>query len=200
MTRLGVLGGTFDPIHVGHVTLAREAIACAHLDRLLLLPASIPPHKHAASASADDRLEMCRLACAELPHVEVSDLELRRDGPSFTVDTLQALHDEEAGAELSLVLGWDAARLLPAWREPRRVLELAGLVLFRRPGVPGPTDDDLRAAGIDAARTVLCDVATPEVDATEIRRRAATGASLDGLVPPAVAAYIAAHGLYGSAH
>ena len=200
MTRLGVLGGTFDPIHLGHVTLAREAVACAKLDRLLLVPAGIPPHKHAASASAGDRLEMCRLACADLPGVEVTDLELRRDGPSFTVDTLRSLHAEHPGAELCLVLGWDAARLLPAWREPQRVLELAALVLFRRPGVPGPSDDDLRAAGIDPARSVLCSTTIPEVDATEIRRRAAAGEPLDGLVPPAVGAYIADHGLYGSRH
>lgn len=200
MARLGVLGGTFDPIHLGHVTLAREALVCARLDRLLLVPAGIPPHKHAASAAAGDRLEMCRLACANLPDIEVSDVETRRDGPSFTVDTLRSLQAEQPDAELCLVLGWDAARLLPAWREPQRVLELASLVLFRRPGVPGPSDDDLRAAGIDPARAVLCATATPEVDATEIRRRAAAGEPLDGLVPPAVAGYIQAHGLYRSPH
>ncbi len=198
--RLGILGGTFDPIHVGHVTLAREATACAGLDRLLLVPARIPPHKAAASASPEDRLEMCRLACAELEGVEVSDLELRRGGPSFTVDTLEALQEREPGADLRLVLGWDAARLLPAWHRPKRVLELAGLVLFRRPGVPGPSTEDLRAAGIDPAAAVLCETRTPEVDATEIRRRAALGEPLDGLVPPAVARYIAAHGLYRSRH
>ena len=196
--RIGILGGTFDPIHLGHVTLAREAQQCAALDRLLLVPARIPPHKHAASASAEDRLEMCRLACRELPGVVVTDLELHRDGPSFTVDTLRELRRAEPEADLLLVLGWDAARLLPAWREPRQVLELAGLVLFRRPGVPGPSEEDLRAAGIDPERAELCDSDTPEVDATEIRRRAAAGEPLGGLVPPAVAAYIAEHRLYGS--
>jgi nicotinate-nucleotide adenylyltransferase len=200
MERLGILGGTFDPIHVGHVTLAREAQACAHLDRLLLVPARIPPHKHAASASAEDRLEMCRLATADLDGVEVTDLELLRDGPSYTVDTLEALHEEWPDAELLLVLGWDAARLLPAWRHPRRVLELARLVLFRRPGVPGPTPEDLAEAGIDSTRAEICRLATPEVDATEIRRRAAAGESLEDMVPPAVNAYIQAHGLYRSRH
>lgn len=196
--RVGVLGGTFDPIHVGHVTLAREAQECAALDRLLLVPARLPPHKHAASASPEDRLEMCRLACRDLPDVVVTDLELRRDGPSFTVDTLRELRRTDPGAELLLVLGWDAARLLPAWREPRAVLELAELVLFRRPGVPGPDESDLRAVGIDPARAQLCESDTPEVDATEIRRRAAAGEPLAGLVPAAVAAYIAEHRLYGS--
>jgi len=198
--RLGVLGGTFDPIHLGHVMLAREALSCASLDRLLLVPARIPPHKHAASAGPEDRLEMCRLACGDLAGVEVSDLELRRDGPSYTVDTLQSLTDQAPADELFLVLGWDAARLLPAWHEPRRVLELAALVLFRRPGVPGPSDADLHAAGIDPNRATLCDTRTPELDATEIRRRAAAGEPLEGLVPPAVAEYIEAHGLYRSPH
>lgn len=196
--RLGILGGTFDPIHVGHVTIAREALGCAGLDRLLLVPARVPPHKHAASADAEDRLAMCRLAAADLPAVEVSDLELRRDGPSYTVDTLEALHDSRPDTELLLILGWDAARLLPAWRRPKRVLELARLVLFRRPGVAGPTDGDLTDLGIDPARVLLCEFETPEVDATEIRRRAALGESLAGLVPEPVAAYIGAHGLYRS--
>ena len=108
-SRLGVLGGTFDPIHVGHLTLAKEALACAELDRLLLIPASVPPHKAAASAPAADRLAMCRLASAELRGVDVSDLEIRRDGPSYTVETLSELASANPGAELHLVLGWGLA-------------------------------------------------------------------------------------------
>jgi nicotinate-nucleotide adenylyltransferase len=198
--RLGVLGGTFDPIHLGHLALARAALECARIDRLLLVPARIPPHKGAAHATAEDRLAMCRLAVAGAPAIEVSDLELGREGPSFTVDTLEALRERAPEADLHLVLGWDAARLLPAWHEPRRVLELARLVLFRRPGVPGPDEADLRAAGIDPDRATLCATHTPEVDATEIRRRALLREPLEGLVPPAVAAYISEHGLYGSPH
>lgn len=194
------MGGTFDPVHVGHVALAQAAVGCAGLDRLVLVPARTPPHKEGAAAAAEDRLEMCRLAVAGLERLDVSDVEVRRPGRSYTVDTLRQLEAAEPGAELHLVLGWDAARLLPTWREPQEVLRMARLVLFRRPGVDGPSPPDLAAAGIDTARSTICSEATPEVDATEIRRRAELGESLDGLVAPAVARYIAERGLYRRAH
>lgn len=198
--RLGILGGTFDPAHRGHVALARAAIGCGELDRLLVIPARTPPHKDAAAAPAEDRLEMCRLAFFEVAQAEVSDLEIRRLGPSFTVDTLEAITRSDPAAELHLILGWDAARLLRGWHEPDRVLALARLIVFPRPGVPGPSAGDLGAAGIDPKRATVCAPGTPAVDATEVRRRAARGEPLTGLVPDAVAAYIVERGLYrGSA-
>lgn len=198
MTRIGVLGGTFDPIHVGHLAVAREARSCLELDRLLIVPSRTPPHKAAAAAPAEDRLAMCRLAAGALPDTDVSDLEVRREGPSYTAETLAELSAANPAAELHLILGWDAARLLPQWREPGRVVELARLAIFRRPGVAGPAQAELQAAGIDPSRATICEAATPDVDATEVRRRVAAGRPLEGLVPASVAEYIRLHALYGS--
>ena len=194
--RLGVVGGTFDPVHVGHLAMAEAAIRCAGLDRLLLVPAALPPHRRPAAASAEDRLAMCRLAAAGRPGIEVSDLELRRGGASYTVDTLEELERTNPGAELHLVLGWDAARELRSWRRPDDVLRLARLVVVSRPGLPDPGPDQLRQAGIDPERVVLCRERTPDVRATEIRRRLAAGEAVDALLVPSVAKYVREHGLY----
>ncbi len=194
--RLGIVGGTFDPIHLGHVAMAEAAADCARLDLVLLIPTNVPPHRAAATAPAADRLAMCRLAAAGHPRLEASDLELRRPGPSYTVDTLRALARERPGAELFLVLGWDAARELRSWRSPEEVLRLARLVVVSRPGYPPPTPADLAAAGLDPARVLLCDAATPDVVATEVRRRVQQGDSPAGMLDPAVEAYVRRHRLY----
>ncbi len=197
--RLGVVGGTFDPVHLGHLAVARAALDCVPLDRVLLVPAAVPPHRREAVASAQDRLEMCRLAIAGDSRLEVSDREVRRPGPSFTVDTLAELARERPGDQLYLVLGWDAAREIRTWREPDRVLGLAVLVVVTRPGLPAPGPVDLSAAGLDGARTLLCDAATPSVQATAIRELVAARAPLDGMLAPPVADYIRLHGLYSRA-
>jgi nicotinate-nucleotide adenylyltransferase len=194
--RVGILGGTFDPIHLGHIAAARAAIRCAQLDELLLVPAGVPPHRSAATASPDDRLAMVRLAAEGEAGMEVSDLEIRRGGRSYTVDTLRELHRRRPADELHLVLGWDAAREVRTWREPDAVLRLARIVIVTRPGLPPPTPADVRAAGIDPARAVLCPEPTPDVEATEIREALATGRSLEGMLAPAVAGYIESRGLY----
>ena len=196
--KLGVVGGTFDPIHLGHIAMAEAGADCAGLDRVLLVPASVPPHRAAATAPARDRLEMTRIAAAGHPRLEVSDIELRRPGPSYTVDTLRALADEQPEAELHLLLGWDAAREIRSWREPGEVLRLARLVVVSRPGYAPPTGRDLLAAGIDPARTTLCDVPTPDVESTDVRRLLERGASLGGLVDPGVQAYLRRHHLYAA--
>jgi nicotinate-nucleotide adenylyltransferase len=178
--------------------MAEAAADCAGLDEVLLLPAAVPPHRSAAQAPAADRLEMCRLAVRGHPRLHVSDLELHRPGPSYTVDTLELLARQRPRDQLFLVLGWDAARDLRAWREPGRVLELAKLVVVTRPGWPRPHPRDLAAAGIDPGSAVLCDVDTPDVGASEIRRLIAGGESLDRLLDPAVDAYIRRHHLYST--
>jgi nicotinate-nucleotide adenylyltransferase len=195
--RLGILGGTFDPIHDGHLAAADAAIQCARLDKVLLIPAGIPPHRGPADASAEQRLAMCELAANADPRLEVIDAEVRRrSGPSYTVDTLRELEHERSGDDLYLILGWDAARELWSWREPKAVLDLARVVVIARPGLPSPGPDDLRRAGLDPARVVLCQEPTPNIAATRIRERLAEGAALDGLVPVAVARYIQEHRLY----
>lgn len=194
--KLGVLGGTFDPIHLGHIALAEWAADCAGLERVVLVPAGTPPHRGQATAPAADRLQMCRLAVAGHPRLEVSDVELRRNGPSYTADTLKVLASEHPGAELYLILGWDAARELRAWHRPDEVLSLATLVVASRPGYQAPSEADLEQAGIDPARVKLCGVGTPEVEASDIRRLLEAGRSLDGLVDPTVEAYLRRKGLY----
>lgn len=194
--RIGVLGGTFDPIHRGHTALAEAARHCAKLDRVVLVPSRLPPHRPPPVAPANDRLAMCRLAAASRADLDVSDVELRRSGPSYTIDTLHQLRRANPDADLFLVLGWDAARDIREWQRPDEVLGLAGLVIVARPGLASPTAADIELAGIPPKTAQLCQVATPAVNATEIRRMAAQGQPLDGLVEPAVAAYIREHGLY----
>jgi nicotinate-nucleotide adenylyltransferase len=194
--RLGVVGGTFDPIHLGHVAMAEAGAVCARLDRVLLVPASIPPHRAAAAAPAADRLAMTRLAAAGHGLLEVSDIELRRSGPSYTVDTLRELAGEWPGWDLYLVLGWDAAREISSWRAPDEVMRLARLVVVTRPGRTTPTERDLLVAGIDPAGTILCDVATPAVESTDVRQLVERGASLEGLLHPGVEGYLRSHHLY----
>ena len=147
--RLGVLGGTFDPIHVGHLAAAKVAIDCAHLDRVLFVPSAQPPHRVAATAPAEDRLAMCRLAVEGEPRFEVSDVEVKRGGRSYTVDTLDELQGAHPQDELLLILGWDAARLFRTWREPDRVSALASVVIVTRPGMEPPTPAELAALGLD---------------------------------------------------
>jgi nicotinate-nucleotide adenylyltransferase len=194
--RVGVVGGTFDPIHLGHVAMAEGAASCAGLDRVILVPARVPPHRPPAGAPARDRLQMCRIAVAGRPRLEVSDIELRRRGPSYTVDTLRQLHAELPRDTLYLVLGWDAARELANWRQPDEVLRLAWLVVVSRPGLAPPSPEDLDRAGIDPGRAVLCNVPTPDVGATDVRRHIEEGAELTGLLDPAVERYITSRGLY----
>jgi nicotinate-nucleotide adenylyltransferase len=196
--KLGVMGGTFDPIHLGHVAMAEAAADCAGLDRVLLVPASVPPHRAAATAPARDRLAMVRLAAAGHPRLEVSDIEVRRSGPSYTLDTLRALARERPRAELHLLLGWDAARDIRAWYAPDEVLRLARPVVVSRPGYPVPSERDLASAGIEPTWAILCDVPTPDVESTDVRRLLVDGGSLAGLVDPAVEAYLRDHRLYAA--
>ncbi|HEV2141214.1 MAG TPA: nicotinate-nucleotide adenylyltransferase [Candidatus Dormibacteraeota bacterium] len=194
--RLGILGGTFDPIHVGHVAAARVAMDCARLDRVLLVPSATPPHREPAVAGAEQRLEMCRLAIAGERGLEVSDIEIRRGGKSYTVDTIRALHDAHSSDELFLILGWDAARLFSTWHEPDVIRRLASVIVVSRPGIDTPDAPRLREAGLDPNRTVLCAGNTPDISGSELRRDLARGESTGECLPRAVERYIAEHRLY----
>jgi len=194
--RIGVLGGTFDPIHVGHLAAARAAMDCAQLDRIIFVPTGRPPHRPPTATEPGHRLEMTRLATSLDKRFEVSDVEVKRPGRSFTSDTLRELHAQHREDQLFLILGWDAARLFKTWHEPDKVRQLATITVVARPGSGSPQQPDLDAAGLDGEGVILCLVVTPDVSASEIRQDIKEGRSIEGKVPPAVERYIAAHRLY----
>jgi nicotinate-nucleotide adenylyltransferase len=195
--RIGILGGTFDPIHVGHLAAAHVAMECARLDRVLFIPSATPPHRGPAEADATQRLEMSRLAVANEKRFEVSDVEVRRGGKSFTSDTVRELKRTHPEDELFLILGWDAARQFSTWHEPDRIRAEASVVVIGRPGMHEPTAADLRAAGLDSDRTVVCLGGTPDISGSELRESLAKGESVGDCLPPSVERYIAEHRLYG---
>ena len=191
--RLGLLGGTFDPPHIGHLIAAQDALQVLALERVALLPAAIPPHKQDRPVTpVSHRLAMLQLACADDPRLTVETLELERAGPSYTVDTLRTLAGR--GHELFLLMGADQYAEFSTWREPRAVRQLATLGVMRRAGEDaraGPEPDDV---GYLPIRDVP--VTRVDISSTMIREAVAAGRSICYLVPPAVAAYIRAHGLY----
>jgi nicotinate-nucleotide adenylyltransferase len=197
MPAIGILGGTFNPPHRAHLVCARRALEVLGLDRVELMPALLPPHKAPGEdPGAEHRLAMCRLAVAGCEGVGVSRLELEREGPSYTVDTLRALHAAEPEDQLTFIVGGDMARSLPTWREPETILELARLAVAER----GPADREAIIAALrdlpGAERTRFLDMAPMDVSSSLVRERAAAGEPIDALVEPAVGAYIAEHGLY----
>jgi nicotinate-nucleotide adenylyltransferase len=194
--RSGILGGTFDPIHEGHLAAARVAMDCAHLDRVLFIPGALPPHRGPAVADADQRLEMSRLAIEGEPGFEVSDIEIRRGGKSFTADTVRELKRLHPDDELFLILGWDAARLFRSWHEPDVIRRLATVVVVRRPGTPPPDTKLLQAAGLDPARTILCMGHTPDISGSALREAIALGKPVSESLRPAVERYVAEQKLY----
>jgi nicotinate-nucleotide adenylyltransferase len=193
--RIGVLGGTFDPIHVGHLAAARAALECESLDKVLFIPTGVPPHRGRAVADGRDRLEMCRLAIAGERRFEVSDLEVRRGGTSYTVDTLRALRGLHPDDTMVLILGWDAAKLFGTWREPGEIRRLASLIVVTRPGSGPLTAASLEAAGLGPGDSV-CERETPDISGSELREEIARGEPVGDCLPPAVERYIAEHGLY----
>jgi nicotinate-nucleotide adenylyltransferase len=194
-----VLGGTFDPPHLGHLILAEEARWGLALDTVLLMPAAQPWRKADRAVSpAQHRLAMVRAAVADDPYFDVSTVEIERGGPTYTVETLALLRAElDPADELVFILGEDALLDLPHWRDPAGILRLARLGVAARAGtlaaslaalervLPGVTD-----------RVSVVPMPRMEISSTEIRRRVAAGGSIRYFVPRAVAAYIAAHGLY----
>jgi nicotinate-nucleotide adenylyltransferase len=210
--RLGIVGGTFDPIHAGHLAAARAAQDALALDRVRFVPAARPVHRpDSPRASGYHRLEMVRLAVADTPGWEVSDLELSREGPSYTYDTLVTIGREGLSPlQIFFITGADAFAEIATWRRYPDVLDLAHFVVVARPGasldalttrlpdlaarmVAPPIDDEL-----DETRIVLLEADTPDVSATDIRRRVAHRQSIAGLVPPAVSAYVERNLLYGA--
>lgn len=194
--RIGILGGSFDPIHYGHLAAAEEARSALQLTRVLLIPAARHPRKaEAYGAAASDRLAMARLACAGEPAFEASPIEVERAGRSYTVDTLEQLHKTEAG-ELYVVLGADAALGLPRWRAAERILDLARVVVVGRPGAPFDAAALAQQLPGLEARLTLLEGPRLAISSGELRERIAAGRSIRYLAPDAVIAYIAANRLY----
>jgi nicotinate-nucleotide adenylyltransferase len=204
---VGILGGTFNPPHLGHLAIARHAHDELGLQRVVMMPAHIPPHKRTEQDPGPrHRLQMCRLCVAGVDGLSVCALEIERGGPSYTVDTLQAIHSSHPDAQLTFILGADTASTLPSWREPARVLELADLAVAARTGSDrnGVLDTvaPLLAAGLprpgDRRSTGVrfLHMPTIEVSSSMARERAGRGAPIEDLLPGAVAGYIHEHGLY----
>lgn len=197
--RVGVFGGTFDPIHLGHLIAAEDARERLGLDEVLFIPAGQPWFKAGAAVSAaQHRLAMARLAVKGNPRFRVSDIEIRRPGPSYTIDTLEALAAERPGAELYVLLGLDALREMRRWRDPGRVFAMARVVGMARPGA-SLDFAELDAAAPDAVhRALIVDGPRVDISGTDIRRRIAAGLSVRYRLPSDVADYARRHGLYKS--
>ena len=208
--RTGLFGGTFDPIHVGHLDVARAARAALGLDAVWVVPARTPPHRRPPHASAAHRFAMAALAVQSDTGLLVSDLEMDASGPSYTASTLDRL--QSRGLDLTtfvFVIGADAFREIEAWKDYPRVLDRCAFAVVSRPGLrvtelkqalPSLAGRMVAvSAGATAAKQasiLLVDAPTAPVSSTDVRQAIASGASLDGLVPAAVAEYIARHGLY----
>ena len=193
---VGILGGTFDPIHIAHLAIAEEVREALGLAKVLFIPAAMPPHKVDRPVSdPEQRLAMVELAIADNPAFEASRIELGRTGPSYTVDTLEALGAD--GADLVLILSAEAFRDLRTWHRPERILELARLAVVPRDGFPDTNRSFLAEhfPGFEDRATFLGGPRL-RLSASELRERAASGRSLRYLVPDAVAAYIGDHALY----
>jgi nicotinate-nucleotide adenylyltransferase len=196
---LGILGGTFNPPHLGHIALARHALDELALERVLLVPANISPHKaDAARPSAaqdpgpEHRLRMCQLAVEDVEGLGVCEIELERGGLSYTVDTLNSIHASDPDAALTLIVGADTASTISSWRDPQQLLELAQLAVAARAGAAHERLLD----SLEGARARFLEMPAIAVSSSLVRERVARGEAIEALVGAPVAGYIEANGLY----
>ena len=203
--RIGILGGTFNPVHNTHLTIARSAREQFTLDRVIFVPAKLPPHKLAETTLAppEHRLRMVELAIDGIDGFEVSDVELEREGPSYTVDTVARLkQDLDPGAELFFIVGSDQVLELATWYRADKLVQLCQLVAVERPGFPMADleglAEGLPAPLVDSLRAHVLDISPSVVSATDIRSRLASGADVTHLVPASVLEHIRGHHLYGT--
>jgi nicotinate-nucleotide adenylyltransferase len=194
---IGVLGSAFNPPHLGHLALAQEAAWQLGLDEVVLVPTGEAPHKRIVDdPGRERRMEMTRLAAADDSRFSVSSLEVDREGPSYTYETLEALAEERSDKELVFVMGADAAVGLESWRRPERVVELAGLAVARRAGVAdAEVAATMRGLGCEGRATML-EMPQFGVSSSAVRERARQGRPLRYLVPEPVARYVEENGLY----
>ena len=196
---LGILGGTFDPIHMGHLRMAEHVFQRMELEQIIFIPAYVPPHKLGQDfAPAADRYAMTELAVADNPHFIVSDMEIKRTGVSYTIDTIRELHRQYADKELHFIIGADSVAQLHTWHNIEEMLEMTTFVAVWRPGYEGAMEELVCHLGQRAReRVLLLDTPVYDISSTEIRTRIREGRSLAGLVPGSVEKYIFEHGLYG---
>jgi nicotinate-nucleotide adenylyltransferase len=196
LVRVGLLGGTFNPPHIGHLVCAMHALAGLELERVLLVPVHEPPHKAAESdPGVEHRVELCRRAVAGNDQLDVSLVDAEVPGPSFTVDTLSRLHDRCPGDQLTFIVGGDMAFSLPTWREPEAILELAALGVAEREGVRR-ADIAERLSDLGTENVRFFDMPRLDISSSQIRRMVSGGQPIRYLVPDAVRDYIGQEGLY----
>jgi GTP-binding protein len=196
--KIGILGGTFDPVHLGHLMIAEEAKTALELSEVLLIPAGQPMSRPNENVTpAKHRLAMLQLAVEGSPYLKVSTVEIERQGPSYTVDTIEQIRKKSGGDEIYFILGWDSLAQLPDWHEPSKIINLCTLVVVPRPGYAKPSLKTLEGVlpGI-SQNVIFLDKPRVDISATTIRDLAAQGESIDHLVPEAVARYIKKHKLY----
>ena len=191
------MGGTYDPVHNGHLEAAKELRDLADLDQVWLMPNAQPPHRPQPIASAQDRMRMVELAVDRVPGLVPSRLEVERGGISYTIDTIRELRERFPGQRFEILLGSDAAEHVGAWHRAGDVLAEGNFVIFNRPGTR-LTPAELAGLGFAPERSRVVHLETPPIAAHEIRDRLAGGGPVDDLIPPGVAAYIRAHRLYGT--
>ena len=198
--RIGVFGGSFDPVHMGHLTIAQDAVEQLELNRLIFVPAAVPPHKQDKTlVEGRHRFEMLQLATEANLSFEVSDMELQRGGISYTFDTIKQIQFEHPGAELFFIIGLDSLAELHLWRNIEPLLELCTVVPFARGGEdPARVAEQIQLSNVWKTKLLerLIRIHEIEISASDIRMRQAEGLSIRYLVPPEVEMYIAEHHLY----
>lgn len=199
--RLGIFGGSFDPVHFGHLLLAECAREQARLDEVWFLPSAVAPHKRNRQVSPDrQRVEMLQLAIGGHEAFRVSTIEVDRGGVTYTFETLEQIHAERPGDELFFLMGGDSVRDLPSWRKPQRICELATIVAVQRPDAPVPDVESLRPLvspeRFAAAPPVIVAMPLIDLSSTDIRQRVGQGRSIRYRLPAAVEKYIETHRLY----
>lgn len=196
MKRIGLFGGTFDPVHIGHIVAAEYALDACGLERVLFVPTRIPPHKEAPDTPAEDRFHMIEVAVADRPGLGVSRVELDREGPSYTVDTLRYLRTRHPDVRFAWIVGADQLLGFPMWKSPEEIVSLADLIAVVRPGYNEHKGMDVVRKQFPGAVLEVVEMPRLEVSSSELRARLEAGRTVSVLVPQAVQELIRAKGLY----
>jgi nicotinate-nucleotide adenylyltransferase len=194
--RLGLFGGTFDPIHLGHMILAEQCREACKLDQVWFVVAGVPPHKPVGRTAVAHRLEMVRIAIAGHPAFTISEIEAMRPGPHYSVETLESVRRDQPDDDLFFMIGADSLADLPSWREPARITRLATIVVVNRPGIEEIDPANLPDFGPGSHPLVSVTIPPVGIASTDLRRRLVEGRSIRYMVPRGVEAYIESQGLY----